>query len=59
MNEDISTYENLVYSMETSDSTAIGLNLFGNTAKGDSFSYIIEEFFLTSQIDPTKSVALR
>lgn len=59
MNEDISVIENLIYSMETSDSTAIDINLFGTTAVGDSIPYIIEEFFPTSQIDPIKPVAFR
>lgn len=59
MNEDIYINEKLVYSMETSDSTAIDINLFGATAVGDFAPYIIEDFFPTSQIDPTKPFAFR
>ena len=59
MNEDIYINQNLVYSMETSDSMAIDINLFGTTAVGDSAPYIIEDFFLTSQIDPIKPFAFR
>ena len=59
MNEHTSIIENLVYSMETSDATAININLLGTTAVGDSFPYTIEDLFPTSRIDPTKPVAFR
>ncbi len=59
MNEDIPNNEKLVYSMETSDSTAIDINLFGATSVGHSIHYIIEDFFPTSQIDPIKPFAFR